>query len=201
VERAILVRHAESAYSAKNLLNGDPYVYVPLTRRGRQEAKELGRVLADEAIDLCVTSRFPRTRETADLALRDRTIPRLVLKEFDDLRLGDFEGRPVEEVRAWLRVHGPSVPVPGGGESRVDSVRRYVGAYRILLAREERVVLVVSHGMPVTIVGLALRGRDVPLTLERDQVQPATPHEYSADELTRALRGLRGWVERTARVP
>jgi broad specificity phosphatase PhoE len=198
VNRVFLVRHAESAYSAKDVVNGNPYTYVPLTRRGRRQAKALGGRLADEPIELCVTSRFPRTRQTADLALGDRPIPRLVLKELDDVRLGDFEARPVQEVRAWLRLHGPAAPIPGGGESRLDSIRRYIDAYRTILAREERVVLVVTHGLPVTIIRLALRGQQVPLTLEEVQVEPAVPFEFSAEELARAVKGLRVWVQQTA---
>ncbi|MFN2591049.1 MAG: histidine phosphatase family protein [Actinomycetota bacterium] len=194
MDRLILVRHAESAYGAKNLVNGDPYRYVPLSRRGRRQARELGRALSDEPIQLAVTTRFPRTRETADLALGDRPIPRLVLAEFDDVKLGDFEGRPVEELRAWQRVHGPADPLPGGGESRVDSVRRHLEGYRILLRRDESVVLAVLHGLPVTIVRLALRGESVPVTLEEVQAEPATPYVYSAQELTAAVRALRAWV-------
>ena len=69
MERAILVRHAESAASAKGLLNGDPYRYVPLTKKGRQQARHLGELLKEQPIGLGITSRFPRTRETADIAL------------------------------------------------------------------------------------------------------------------------------------
>ncbi len=198
MDRVILARHAESAYSNKDMMNGDPYTYVPLTRRGRKQAKALGEHLADQPLALCETSRFPRTRETADIALGDRPIPRMVLKEFDDVRLGDFEARPVEEVRTWLRLHGPVAPLPGGGESRLDSIRRYIEGYRIVLAREERVVLVVTHGLPVTIIGLALKNQEVPLTLENVQVEPAAPHPFSADELGRAVKALRAWVRQTS---
>jgi probable phosphoglycerate mutase len=198
MERAILVRHAESTYSARDIVNGDPYRYVGLTSKGAEQARRLGELIRDEPIGLCITSRFPRTRETADIALNGRPIPRQVLEEFDDVKMGDFEGKPVEEVRAFQRLNGPAVPLPGGGESRVDSIRRYCRAYGIVLARDERVILVVTHGLPVTAVLIALRGEDVPLTLEGIQALPADPHTVSASDLRRAVEHLEDWATRTA---
>jgi 2,3-bisphosphoglycerate-dependent phosphoglycerate mutase len=198
MERAILVRHAESTYSARDIVNGDPYRYVGLTSKGAEQARRLGELIRDEPISLCITSRFPRTRESADIALNGRPIPRQVLEEFDDVKMGDFEGKPVEEVRAFQRLNGPAVPLPGGGESRVDSIRRYCRAYGIVLARDERVILVVTHGLPVTAVLIALRGEDVPVTLEGIQALPADPHTVSASDLRRAVEHLEDWAARTA---
>lgn len=198
VERAILVRHGESAYSAKGIVNGDPYRFVPLTRKGRAEARRLGVLLRDEPIDLGVTSRFPRTRETADIALEGRPIPRLVLDELDDVRMGEFEGEPVEKVRAWQTLYGPAVPLPGGGESRVEAIRRFCGGYRRLLAREEPSILVVTHGLPVTSVLLGIRGEDVPITLEGVQVKTGEPHPVSAEDLLRAVKNLEDWATRAS---
>jgi broad specificity phosphatase PhoE len=196
VERAILTRHAESSFSAKNLLNGDPYRWNPLTRTGRKQAKRLGEQLRNEPIDLAVTTRFARTRETADIALEGRPIPRLVVPELDDVKVGEFEGKNVEEMRQWLRDHGQTATPPGGGESRVEAIGRYVAGYRTILNREEPAILLVAHGLPITAVLLALRGEDIPPTLQGVQVEPADPHPVTAEELTLSLRNLREWVRR-----
>jgi 2,3-bisphosphoglycerate-dependent phosphoglycerate mutase len=198
VERAILVRHAESAASAKGLLNGDPYRYVPLTKTGTEQARRLGERLRGEPIDLCITSRFPRTRETADIALEGRPVPRLVIRELDDVRVGDFEGKPVEELRRWQGVNPPTAEPPGGGESRVESILRYCDAYRMLLLREEPSLLVVTHGLPVTAVLLCMRGEDIPLTLEGVQAEPADPHTVTPNELEGAIQHLREWAARVS---
>ncbi len=198
MERAILVRHAESAASARGLLNGDPYRYVPLTNTGREQARQLGERLRGESIDLCITSRFPRTRETADIALEGRPVPRRVIRELDDVRVGDFEGRDVEDLRRWQQVNPPTAEPPGGGESRVESVLRYCDAYRVLLTLDEPSLLVVAHGLPVTAVLLGMRGEDIPLTLEGVQVAPADPHSVTPDDLGRAIRHLREWASRVS---
>ena len=135
-----------------------------------------------------------RTRETADIALEGRAIPRLVVPELDDVKVGDFEGKNVEEMRRWQRDHGPTAAPPGGGESRVDALSRYIDGYRKVLAREEPAVLVVAHGRPITAVLLAARGEGIPLTLEGVQVEPAQPHPVTANELAAALRTLRQWI-------
>lgn len=197
MERATLARHGESTASAKGLLNGDPYHYFALTRTGRKQAKALGERLRDEPIDLCVTSRFPRTRETADLALEGRPVPRLVVPDLDDVRVGEFEERPVEDLRLWQRTHPLTEPIPGGGESRVDSITRYCAAFQSLLASDEANLLVVAHGLPITAVLLAIQGQDVPETLEGVQVAYADPHPVTATELAGAVRFLRDWVRRT----
>jgi broad specificity phosphatase PhoE len=193
METAILTRHAESAASARNLLNGDPYRYIGLTKTGREQARRLGRELSATSIDLCVTSRFPRTRETADLALEGRPVPRLVLKDLDDVDVGDFEGKPVGDLRAWQRVHSQSEPVPGG-ESRVDAILRYCQGYATLLAREESTLLVVTHGLPVTAILIAIRGEELPPTLEDVQVHPADPHPVTRDQLHQAVAYLSAWA-------
>lgn len=192
VERAILARHGESVLSCQGLTNGDPRVACPLTQRGRQEARHLGELLAAEPIDLCVTSAFERTRETADLALDGRSVPRLVLPGLNDIRFGRFEGLALTDYRDWAHAHSPEDEAPGGGESRVETIRRYVGAYREILARAERTILVVAHGLPVRYVLDAVAGT-TPVAKVR-QVPYAEPFPVSASELTAAVERLEAWL-------
>ena len=55
MERAIFARHGESEFSAAGTVNGDPLVEGgALTDRGREDARALGMLLADDEIYLCV---------------------------------------------------------------------------------------------------------------------------------------------------
>ena len=195
MDRVVLARHGESERSVEGLTNGDPRVPCALTATGREEARRLGIELADDPIDLCVTSEFERVQETAELALAGRDVPRLVLADLNDIRFGEFEGRPLTEYRAWAHAHGPEDVVPGG-ESRAQTVARYARAYRTILARPEETVLVVAHGLPVRYVLDALEGRNPAAAVA--QVPYAEPFRLSADELREAADRLEAWVEKPA---
>ena len=148
------------------------------------------------AIDLCVVSEFERVRETADLALEGRDVPRLVLAELNDIRFGEFEGRPLTEYRAWAHAHGPEEPASRGGDSRAETVGRYVRAYRTILARPEETMLVVAHGLPVRYVLDALDGRKPRPAVA--QVPYAEPFRLSARELAQAVDRLDAWARSPA---
>ena len=79
MDRAILVRHGESVFSASGLATGRVDVRCPLSERGVAQARALAAELAGEDIDLCATSELERTRHTAAIALSSRAVPRLVL--------------------------------------------------------------------------------------------------------------------------
>ena len=195
MERVVLARHGESERSVAGLTNGDPAVHVGLTATGREEARRLATALAGEPIDLCVTSQFRRAQETADLALAGRDVPRLVLADLNDIRFGEYEGRPLADYRAWARAHGPEDVVPGG-DSRAGTVVRYVRAYRTILARPEQTVLVVAHSLPVRYVLDAVDGHNPAAAVA--QVPYAEPFRLTADELREAVERLEAWVERPA---
>ena len=192
MERIVLARHAESERSVAGLTNGDPAAAIALTATGREQAQRLGEELRDEAFGLCVVSEFSRTQETADLALAGRDVPRLVVPELNDIRFGEFEGRPLTDYRAWAHAHGPEDVCPGGGESRAQTVARYVRGYRTLLARSEDAVLAVLHGLPVRYVLDALEGRNPAAAVA--QVPYAEAFRLSADELREAVDRLEAWV-------
>jgi broad specificity phosphatase PhoE len=190
-----LARHGESERSVEGLTNGDPRVACALTATGRAEAQRLGAELAEDAIDLCVISEFERVRETADLALAGRDVRRLVLADLNDIRFGEFEGRPLTDYRTWAHAHGPEDVVPGG-DSRAQTVARYVRAYRTILARPEAMVLVVAHGLPVRYVLDALEDRNPAAAVA--QVPYAEPFRLSARELAQAVDRLDAWARSPA---
>jgi broad specificity phosphatase PhoE len=192
VRTAILARHAESKFSVRGAVNGDPSARGgALTLAGRRQARVLGELLVDDDIDLCVTSEFARARETADIALAGRDVPRLVLPELNDIRFGQFEGGPLAEYRVWAHAHGPSDDCPGGGESRVEAARRYAAGFRRLLARPEATILVVAHALPIRYLLSALLERDPSAVVE--PVPYAETHRVSAAQLERAAERLESW--------
>ena len=192
MERLILARHGESDLSLRGITNGDPARACALTPAGREQARRLGELLAGEPIDLCVTTAFTRTDETADLALGGRDVPRLVVPELNDIRFGEFEAVAFDEYRTWARGASPTDAPPGDGESRAAVVARYVAGFRSIADRPERVVLAVVHGLPIRYVLNALEGRSPQPIL--DQVPYAQPFSVSAADLAAALEELEAWA-------
>jgi broad specificity phosphatase PhoE len=122
-----------------------------------------------------------------------------VLAELNDIRFGEFEGRLLTEYRAWAHSHGPDEPGPGGGDSRAQTVARYVAAYGELLDRPEASVLVVAHGLPVRYVLDALKGHSPAAAVA--QVPYAVPFRLSAAQLEDAVRLLDEWLAAPAWSP
>jgi 2,3-bisphosphoglycerate-dependent phosphoglycerate mutase len=194
MDEVILARHGESELSVVGTVNGDPAVACALTPTGEEQARRLGERLAGVEIDLCATSEFERARQTADLALAGRDVPRVVLPELNDVRFGRFEAGTLADYRAWAAATEPTIEAPGGGESRAETVRRYATGYRKILALPEQTILVVAHGLPVRYVLNALeRLAPVPLV---EQVAYAEPYRLSASELETGVRLLERWVNR-----
>jgi broad specificity phosphatase PhoE len=187
VETAILVRHAESEPSARASVSSDPQRPAPLTAAGREQSRELGRKLAQEAIGVCVVTELERTRRTAELALARRGIPIVVVPELNDPLAGDFEGAQLADYRAWSWEHGSRDGPPGGGESRFAVASRLVRGYRAVLERDEELVLVVGHALPMAYV---LAGPSPRV----DMVDYAEPHRLSRRELEAGVDRLEAWV-------
>ena len=187
MDRLILARHGESDYSARALLNGDPNRRCPLTPTGRIQAQQLGMLLQLERIDLCVTSRFERTRETAEIALARRAIPRLIVPELNDHPAGKFEGMPIADYIAWAHASPSREPIPGAAESRLDTLRRFARGYRALLERPEPTILAILHSLPISYL---LSGPLQRLPL----LDYATPAVVAATEVRAGIERLENWA-------
>ncbi len=191
MESAILVRHGESEFSARGLATGRVDVSCPLSERGVRQARALAEELAGEQIHLCATSELERTRQTADIALAGRRVRRLVLPELNDPLYGRYESAQLDAYLAWALANDSAAKPPGGGECRQAIVARYAAGFRKILERPERVILVVTHSLPVAYVVVALAGRDpaprVPL------VDYAKAQTVTADELEQAVARLEAW--------
>jgi broad specificity phosphatase PhoE len=184
----VLARHAHSTLNVEGRVNGDPSVEVPLTDAGHVEARALGLQLVQLPLDLCVHTRFPRTRETAELVLGGRVVPTVEEPLLDDVDIGELEGETVAGYRAWKAEHTRADRFPGG-ESLDDTARRYTRAFRALLERPERTMLVVCHEIPIRYALNAAAGSgdlDGPVHV----IPNATPFLLDDGALERAARGI-----------
>ena len=160
----LLARHGESLLNVAGLVNADPARDQGLSPLGEEEARDLGRQLAGIDVDLVVTSRFPRTHQTAALALAGREVPRVELPELDDVRVGELEGKTIAEYRAWKRDRPRSGRFPGG--ESLDELRRELSAledgYRRPLGHRWRRSAALGRAVGVLwLVGAVLLGAEI----------------------------------------
>lgn len=184
----ILTRHAESTANTAQVVNSDPSKFVPLSKRGKEQARMLGEQLANLEINLAVGTRFLRTQETIEIALRDRSVTTVIEPDFDEIQTGDMEGVPMEVYWSWKEEHGWSSEFPGG-ESVNDALRRYAAAIRRVLDRSEGVVLIVAHEFGLRSVATGATGGAFPLT-QAGAWEHAAPYLFDAHALRRAAARL-----------
>jgi broad specificity phosphatase PhoE len=180
----VLARHGHSVLNVERRINGDPSRDVPLTEQGRADARLLGLQLAHVPFELCVHTRFPRTKATAEVALAGRDVPLELEPLLDDIDVGELEGWTIDDYRAWKARHTRADPFPGG-ESLDAAALRYVRGFRRLLERTRGPVLVVCHEIPIRYALNSAAGSgdlDGPV----HEIPNATPFLFAREALERA---------------
>jgi 2,3-bisphosphoglycerate-dependent phosphoglycerate mutase len=144
----VVSRHGQSVLNVEERVNGDPRRPVPLTPQGEKEAALLGLQVAHFHFDVCLHTRFPRTRRTAEIALGARGIPYAEEPLFDDVQIGDFDGAPTVDYRKWKEAHTRRDRFPNG-ESLVEAAERYADGLQRLADSDYGSVFLVCHDIPL----------------------------------------------------
>jgi 2,3-bisphosphoglycerate-dependent phosphoglycerate mutase len=150
-----LVRHGQSLWNLQNRFTG--WVDVPLTERGRGEARAAGEALRGVGFDVAYTSALRRAQDTLDIVLEAAGLDVPVIRDaaLNERDYGDLAGLDkaetaerygAEQVHVWRRSFDVAPP---GGESLQDTAARTLPFFeRAILGdlRHGRDVLVVAHG-------------------------------------------------------
>ncbi len=188
----VLVRHGESQWNQENRFTG--WVDVPLTDKGREEARRAGRQLRDLRFDRAFTSKLQRARETLDIILEENAGAPPPIEEDEALNerhYGELQGLNKaetakkygdEQVHIWRRSF--DVPPPGG-ESLKDTAARtlpyFDRAIAPLLARGER-ILVAAHGNSLRSIVMRLDRLDEQQVMELN-IPTGVPIVYEIGDL------------------
>ena len=185
----ILARHGESVLNVERVVNGDPAVAVALTDAGAAQARSLGEQVANVPLEVCVHTRFGRTRETAELAIGDRGVPFVAEPLLDDVKVGDLEGSSLEAYRAWKRQHTRRDRFPGG-ESLDEAATRFAAGLESVLRLPNRVVLVVTHEIPIRYALNAVAGSSE-LDGPAHDIRNCVPYLFDEPALEGAIARMR----------
>ena len=160
-----------------------PAAVVMLAAVGRMSVDALW-VRSSAPANVTMHSRFARTRRTAEIALTGRGVPEVEEPLLDDLDVGELEGAGLDAYRRFTEEHGGHVAYPGG-ETRHEAALRYAEAFRLIAARREERILVVTHELAVRFAVNALAdasGLDEP----RLAIPNATPFLFTSERLAEA---------------
>ncbi|MFN8625906.1 MAG: 2,3-bisphosphoglycerate-dependent phosphoglycerate mutase [Candidatus Binatia bacterium] len=152
----VLVRHGESQWNLENRFTG--WVDVPLTEKGRSEARRAGEKLRQLHFDRAYTSVLQRATETLDIILNvigQQGLPVAYDQALNERHYGDLQGLNKaetaekfgkEQVHIWRRSYDVAPP---GGESLQDTAARtlpYFQGHILPDLRAGQNVLVSAHG-------------------------------------------------------
>lgn len=144
------VRHGQSVYNAEGRVQG--HSDVPLSEFGLRQGLAVAAALAQQPIQLVLSSPLRRALQTAEpLAERlnvelktDRRLMEIHAGIFQDRRRDDLEREFPGEYSRW-RTGDPDYVIPGG-ESRQQVVQRGLAAFGDLCRESYQQVAVVTHG-------------------------------------------------------
>ncbi|HVN86965.1 MAG TPA: 2,3-bisphosphoglycerate-dependent phosphoglycerate mutase [Candidatus Binatia bacterium] len=152
----VLLRHGESQWNLENRFTG--WVDVPLTDKGREEARQAAEKLRGIHFDRAYTSVLQRAIDTLAIVLDvigQAGIPIERDQALNERHYGDLQGLNKaetakkfgdEQVRLWRRSYDVAPP---GGESLKDTAARTLPYFEGKIVPDLRVgknVLVAAHG-------------------------------------------------------
>ncbi len=150
-----LVRHGQSLWNLENRFTG--WVDVPLTEKGRDEARRAGERLAGSSFDVAYTSTLVRAQDTLALIMESAglDLPTIRDEALNERHYGDLQGLNKkataerygdEQVHIWRRSYATPPP---NGESLKDTAARTLPFFeRAVLGdiAQGKDVLLVAHG-------------------------------------------------------
>lgn len=187
----VLVRHGETDWNRDARVQG--WAATPLNDRGREQARAVGRHLAEYDFDRLVASDLRRTRETTALLREGGTYPEPEFsRRWRERSFGEFQGLSYDRVFGEFPEHRASFGMvglesaPEGGESLLAARERVLGGWTDLLAAAEPddAVLVVTHGGPLYVLLGHVRGVDLPTAIDGYEQDNCAINEVRHDPAT-----------------
>ena len=152
----VLVRHGESQWNLENRFTG--WIDVPLTDKGREEARRAGEKIKGIKFDKAYTSVLQRAIETLDIILKVIAQEKIQIEKdqaLNERHYGDLQGLNKAEtakkfgdkqVRIWRRSYDIAPP---NGESLKDTAARTLPYFEKKIIPDIKAgknILVAAHG-------------------------------------------------------
>jgi broad specificity phosphatase PhoE len=158
LRRLLLARHGQTGHNSERRFTGwaDP----PLTRRGKAEARALGRRLRGQQVDAVYSSDLRRAIETAALATAGREGPDPIADPaLREANFGEWQGLTFDEARSRYPAEAEallarSIDFCAPGGETISQVRARVTKFAAMLheRHDGATVLIVASGGPLQIL-------------------------------------------------
>jgi 2,3-bisphosphoglycerate-dependent phosphoglycerate mutase len=162
-----LVRHGQSLWNLEDRFTG--WIDVPLTDKGREEARQAADPLRALRFDVAYTSALGRAQETLAILLAELGQAPPIIRDaaLNERHYGDLQGLNktqtaarfgAEQVRLWRRSYDVAPP---HGESLAMTAERTLPFFERAIGgdlRQGKQVLVVAHGNSLRSIVMKLDG-------------------------------------------
>ncbi|MFZ5470176.1 MAG: 2,3-bisphosphoglycerate-dependent phosphoglycerate mutase [Myxococcota bacterium] len=185
----ILIRHGESLWNRENRFTG--WVDVPLTDKGRHEARRAAELIKGYSFDVAYTSVLSRAEETLEIILEvlGKRPPVIRDQALNERHYGDLQGLDKAEtakrfgeaqVKTWRRSYDIAPP---NGESLELTAKRTLPFFERAIGgdiRQGKNVLVVAHGNSNRSIVMSLDKLSKEAVLELN-IGTGVPYVYELD--------------------
>ncbi|WP_457625523.1 histidine phosphatase family protein [Persephonella sp.] len=150
MKNIILIRHGESEYNAKRIVQG--HIDTALTPAGIVQARLAGEALKNFSVEKIISSDLRRAYTTATIIGDILDLPVEKDSRIREMSFGEWEGRSYEHIfqtdyrtfNNWLK-NPVACPLPS--QEDIEEFRKRISSfYEDLLKMEEKNILVVGHG-------------------------------------------------------
>lgn len=153
-----IMRHGQTQWNKERRLQGRSE--IELNENGIEQAKDVGKELAQVEFSRAFSSPLRRAQETARLVLGERDVPIIVDDRIEEISFGAWEGLciepsraevPMDEFEKFMKDPSNYIP-PDGGESIAHICKRARGFVKELIEDpkyQDETILITAHGAAV----------------------------------------------------
>jgi broad specificity phosphatase PhoE len=185
--RYFLLRHGYSLKNQKDIASCWPEkFYLPLTKEGKKQIKEVTKKLRKKKIDLIFSSDILRTKQTANIIGEELGLKPKLDKRLREVNVGILNGESIKKIGRFYDKERKLTPLeyytkrfqmaPPKGEKYSEVEQRLYNFIKEIEAKyKNKNILIISHQRPLTLLEKVVRNYNmkqfVKIILEKKEIK------------------------------
>ena len=188
--KIIITRHGQTEWNRLGKLQGQ--TDICLNEVGKQQAEETANQIANEKIDLIITSTLTSAKETAEIINKRFNVPIVIDDRIKERNYGKSEGITLEE-RLELKRNYPIVEYVWNYNKNIDfneietmhdfCKRIYIALDDITEKYKDKNVLIVTHGGAYFPISCYFNKKPLEIIVDRTSVKGLQNCEFAKFEI------------------